>query len=49
MTNPLSLLAGIGLLAAIAQWAAWRARLPAILLLLLFGGLALLIRRSSQA
>ena len=31
------LLAGIGLLAAIAQWSAWRMRLPAILLLLVFG------------
>ena len=30
--NPLVILAGIGLLAAIAQWAAWRVRLPAILL-----------------
>lgn len=35
--NPLVLLAGIGLLAAVAQWSAWRMRLPAILLLLLFG------------
>ena len=33
----LTLLAGIGLLAAFAQWAAWRARLPAILFLLLSG------------
>lgn len=40
MTNPLVLLAGIAFLAAIAQWAAWRARLPAILLLLVFGILA---------
>ena len=37
MSNPLVLLAGIGLLAAIAQWAAWRVRLPAILFLLIFG------------
>lgn len=35
--NPLSTLAGIGLLAAIAQWVAWRVRLPAILFLLIFG------------
>ncbi len=33
----LSLLAGIGFLTAIAQWAAWRVRLPAILFLLVFG------------
>ncbi len=36
----LTLLAGIGLLAAIAQWAAWRIRLPAILFLLIFGIIA---------
>lgn len=35
--NPLSMLAAIGLLAAIAQWVAWRVRLPAILFLLIFG------------
>ncbi len=35
--SPLLMLAGIGLLAAIAQWAAWRVRLPAILFLLVFG------------
>jgi NhaP-type Na+/H+ or K+/H+ antiporter len=35
--DPLAMLAGIGLLSAIAQWAAWRIRLPAILLLLVFG------------
>ena len=40
LSNPLVLFAGIGLLAAIAQWAAWRLRLPAILLLLLFGIMA---------
>ena len=40
MTDTLVMLAGIGLLAAIAQWAAWRARLPAILFLLVFGMLA---------
>ena len=40
LENPLVLLAGIGLLAAIAQWASWRMRLPAILLLLIFGILA---------
>ena len=33
----LTLLAGIGLLTALAQWAAWRARLPAILFLLIVG------------
>ena len=37
LTNPLVIFAGIGLLAALAQWAAWRMRLPAILLLLVFG------------
>lgn len=36
----LTLLAGIGLLTAIAQWVAWRVRLPAILFLLIFGMLA---------
>ncbi|MBT7372080.1 MAG: sodium:proton antiporter [Gammaproteobacteria bacterium] len=35
--NPLVLLAGIGLLAAVAQWSAWRLKLPAILPLLVFG------------
>ena len=35
--SPLLALAGIGLLAAVAQWAAWRVRLPAILFLLIFG------------
>ena len=35
--SPLLMLAGIGLLAAIAQWSAWRVRLPAILFLLVFG------------
>ncbi len=40
LSNPLVVFAGIGLLAAIAQWAAWRLRLPAILLLLLFGIMA---------
>jgi NhaP-type Na+/H+ or K+/H+ antiporter len=40
MNQPLVMLAGIGLLAAIAQWAAWRVRLPAILFLLIFGILA---------
>ncbi len=40
MSNPLALLAGIGLLAALAQWGAWRAKLPAILLLLVFGIIA---------
>ena len=38
--SPLLALAGIGLLAAVAQWAAWRVRLPAILFLLVFGILA---------
>jgi NhaP-type Na+/H+ or K+/H+ antiporter len=38
--SPLLTLAGIGLLAAIAQWSAWRVRLPAILFLLVFGILA---------
>jgi CPA1 family monovalent cation:H+ antiporter len=38
--NILSTIAGIGLLAAIAQWVAWWVRLPAILFLLLFGILA---------
>lgn len=33
----LTLLAGIALLAAVAQWLAWRVRLPAILFLLLLG------------
>jgi NhaP-type Na+/H+ or K+/H+ antiporter len=36
----LSTIAGIGLLAAIAQWIAWWVRLPAILFLLLFGIIA---------
>lgn len=36
----LSSLAGIGLLAIIAQWVAWRVRLPAILFLLLAGIIA---------
>ena len=40
MSNPLVLLASIGLLAALAQWGAWRAKLPAILLLLVFGIIA---------
>ncbi len=40
MLSPLTMLAGIGLLAAIAQWAAWRVRLPAILFLLIFGIIA---------
>ena len=35
--SPLLMLAGIGLLAAVAQWVAWRVRLPAILFLLVFG------------
>ncbi|MCZ6502204.1 MAG: sodium:proton antiporter [Gammaproteobacteria bacterium] len=35
--NALTTIAGIGFLAAIAQWVAWRVRLPAILFLLLFG------------
>ena len=35
--TPLIALAGIGLLAALAQWAAWRVRLPAILFLLILG------------
>jgi len=35
--SPLTALAGIGLLAALAQWAAWRVRLPAILFLLILG------------
>ena len=35
--NVLSTIAGIGLLAAIAQWLAWWVRLPAILFLLMFG------------
>ncbi len=35
--NTLTTIAGIGFLAAIAQWVAWRVRLPAILFLLLFG------------
>ena len=35
--SPLLALAGIGLLAPVAQWAAWRVRLPAILFLLIFG------------
>ena len=35
--EPLSMLAGICVLAAIAQWVAWRVRLPAILFLLVFG------------
>ncbi len=38
--NALTTIAGIGLLAAIAQWVAWWVRLPAILFLLLFGILA---------
>lgn len=38
--EPLSMLAGICLLRAIAQWVAWRVRLPAILFLLVFGLLA---------
>ena len=38
--SPLLALAGIGLLAAVAQWVAWRVRLPAILFLLIFGILA---------
>ena len=33
----LTLVAGVGLLVALAQWAAWRARLPTILFLLLTG------------
>ena len=37
LSSPLLLLAGIGLLAAVAQWFAWRVRLPAILFLLVFG------------
>lgn len=40
VVEPLTMLAGIGLLAAIAQWGAWRVRLPAILFLLIFGILA---------
>lgn len=40
VVEPLTMLAGIGFLAAIAQWAAWRVRLPAILFLLVFGMLA---------
>lgn len=35
--TPLIALAGIGLLAALAQWAAWWVRLPAILFLLILG------------
>ncbi len=38
--DTLSTIAGIGLLAAVAQWTAWWVRLPAILFLLLFGILA---------
>lgn len=37
LQNPLVVLAGIGFLAAAAQWSAWRLRLPAILPLLVFG------------
>lgn len=40
LLSTLTLLAGIGLLAAVAQWVAWRIRLPAILFLLIFGILA---------
>ncbi len=39
-TDILIALTGIGLLSLLAQWAAWRARLPGILFLLLFGLLA---------
>ncbi len=35
--SALSTIAGIGFLGAVAQWVAWRVRLPAILFLLLFG------------
>jgi NhaP-type Na+/H+ or K+/H+ antiporter len=38
--DPITTIAGIGLLTAIAQWTAWWIRLPAILFLLLFGILA---------
>jgi NhaP-type Na+/H+ or K+/H+ antiporter len=37
--DPITTIAGIGLLTAIAQWTAWWIRLPAILFLLLFGDL----------
>ncbi len=35
--SALTTIAGIGFLGAVAQWVAWRVRLPAILFLLLFG------------
>ena len=35
--NTIALLAGIGVIGGLCQWAAWRLRLPAILFLLLAG------------